>query len=86
MTATHDEGAPLPPYSRHDAACPKCTDDDISVEHRAFRPYLVGSEVFDVSRDVSPPVDLDECLLRRCLDCGWAWLEACADAEPLDTP
>lgn len=75
---------PLPPYSGDTSTCPKCTGDDISVSYEQGIPTLHfgdgGPHLFKVASDAR------ECLLRTCRDCGWAWLEACADTThtPVD--
>ncbi len=81
---------PLPPYSDSTSTCPKCRGEDIGIEYHPFRPHVAGGGVFIATRCVNPGVTLDECLLRQCRACGWAWLEACADAgsdaSPLLSP
>lgn len=74
---------PIAPLLPHDITrrCVKCQTLSVAtVEYLAFRPLVIGAHVFTGTRYVGPSPALDECLLRTCRDCGWAWLEACADA------
>ncbi len=71
----------LPP---HDPTrrCVKCQTLAVAtVEYRARQPQLVWSGD-TLEEIVTHGPASGECLLRTCTDCGWAWLEACADAEP----
>lgn len=70
--------APLPPYGTAHL-CAKCGCPDISDSYRAHHPHLVWTGG-DLEEIVTPGPTGGECLLRTCRDCGWAWLEACADA------
>lgn len=69
----------LPSFTRRgDARCSKCLCSEVSAEYRADLPQL-----HFVADELHLTTALDatgECLLRRCLSCGWGWLEACADA------
>lgn len=69
----------LPAYTGLAARCPKCTCPDIGDQYRAGVPRISwdGADLH-LATDLG---DNRECMLRRCSDCGWAWLEACADAD-----
>lgn len=86
MTSTDTARTPptLPPYSGRLGVCPKCTCDDLGDRYYPYIPQLIrvpgGYEV-----PISGGWD-GECMLRSCRDCGWAWLEACADDEHAGEP
>lgn len=71
---------PLPPYGTA-TRCAKCTSEYIDDSYQPGRPTIVhtsqGAELLTTHNPTG-----GECLLRTCRDCGWAWLEACADATP----
>lgn len=77
----------LPPYSGDTATCLKCRGSEASTEYYPFRPRLLGNEIIGGrAGPVTVGDPLDECLLRTCRTCEWAWLEACADAgAPMDS-
>jgi hypothetical protein len=72
---------PLPPCSGDDPRpCAKC-------RHVAAPDASYQTGVLRLGWDAGEHVLVTgfegrECLLRTCLGCGWAWLEACADAHP----
>lgn len=72
----------LPPYGTV-RKCPKCGCHEVSNSYRAGHPRLAWhgddmEEIYSLGGDDAGR----ECLLRTCQRCGWAWLEACADATP----
>ncbi len=82
MTPIPGPVRPLPP---HDITrrCQKCqTFTPASVEYQRGIPlvHVSGGDVHLTRSNDDPR----ECLLRTCRDCGWAWLEACADATHRD--
>lgn len=73
----------LPPYSGA-TTCPKCTCEFIDSTYNATTPML--SWTLDELHFVSTGAGIgDACMLRRCHDCGYAWLEQTADAAPVGT-
>lgn len=70
----------LPPYSGA-TTCPKCTCEFIDSTYCATAPGLhwTTDELNLVTNGIGYG---PECMLRRCHDCGWAWLEHTADATP----
>jgi hypothetical protein len=78
---------PLPPYSG-DTTCPKCRGSRVESSYRPHPPVRItwsDAGLTETAVHGYTPAG-GECLLRTCRDCGWAWLEACADAEPDRTP
>ncbi len=74
----------LPLYSGDTSTCPKCRGGRVDVGYRPHVPTRLtwnDGDVVEIATHGGPP-NGGECLLRTCRDCGWAWLEACADAEP----
>jgi hypothetical protein len=78
----------LPEFSGDAAVCPKCDLDDADTAFRPQHPQLSwdtdGTLIEVVTHGHDGPETLSsehECLLRRCRECGWAWLETCADAK-----
>lgn len=68
----------LPPFGTAER-CAKCTCPDIDDRyHRGIPGFIYSGD--DLTLAVSH-TDTRECLLRTCQDCGWSWLEACADAD-----
>lgn len=76
--------APLPPYGTA-WCCAKCTSEDIDNTYRPTPLCLTwsGDGLTEITTHGGPVGD-GECLLRTCQACGWAWLEVCADAAPMD--
>ncbi len=70
---------PLPPYSGDTSTCPKCRGFEATVDYTRGIPTIVHGSGGDHTL-LNRMDDARECLLRTCRDCGWAWLEACADA------
>lgn len=73
----------LPAYSDHQP-CAKCHHTDASTEYRCgiLRLLWVG----DHQQTITADGYARECLLRTCQNCGWGWLEACADTTPEAQP
>lgn len=73
----------LPPYETA-LACAKCRHGGIDDQYRSRPPTQLVWTAGDLSEIYTHGGnDTDgECLLRSCRACGWAWLEACADATP----
>lgn len=71
--------APLPPFGTAQQ-CVKCTCSDIDDTYQPGQPQILhtGTGAHLLATEIPTG---GECLLRSCRDCGWAWLEACADAE-----
>jgi hypothetical protein len=67
---------PLPPYSPA-SACSKCAAESISTVFHP-RPVLDLGELWACAAERPP----GEHLCRRCLNCGFTWIEACADSYP----
>lgn len=64
-------------------SCTKCGSDKFDTQYQLGVP-LVRCGGGDVTL-VTNGMDARECQLRTCRACGWAWLEACADASrPVD--
>lgn len=72
----------LPEFS-YDRICPKCTSDTIGTEYRPTQPNLHwgpdGERIDTYTNGYPGIISGNECLLRTCHTCNWAWLEQCAD-------
>lgn len=72
--------ADLPVFSGRDVCCPKCNRRSPDSTYSPLVPDIVqgygGAQVLSVQRR-GPAC---ECLVRACPECGWTWLERCADA------
>ena len=65
----------LPPFSGHDATCPKCDGFMLS------RYYPAGTR-FESQDYILTGVPGDEWMLRDCGTCGYQFPESCADSQP----
>lgn len=66
-------------YSGVATVCTKCRGVGADTTYQAGVPRVIngGGEAYTV--DV--PGDTRDSLLRRCHNCGYAWLEACVDTQ-----
>jgi hypothetical protein len=71
----------LPAYTGTAARCTKCTCPTIDDTYRPNTPHLTWNSTGDLAEITTHEGHGPECLLRTCRDCGWAWLEQCADAQ-----
>lgn len=74
--------ADLPPFGSA-TTCTKCDSDELATQYQQGVPFIRcgGGDVTLITNGM----DGRECQLRTCRTCGWAWLEACADAsKPVD--
>lgn len=71
----------LPDYSGEYAHCVKCGGGIVATAYRATIPTLGWDSCGDRVEATSIVAGGGECMLRICDDCGWAWVEACADAH-----